>query len=328
MKTLQRDLILAIFLGLILPGILLNLLVVTDRTETVTEFTQGTQSTQTVDQTETVKLTMYLRDAEGSIKPMDMDTYLVGVILAELPASFEDEAKMAQAVVARTFALKAVRTGGKHKDGSVCADSGCCQAYTTVEAYYERGGKDESVRSAENAVRATSGLVLTYEDDLIEATYFSCSGGSTEDAIAVWGTDFPYLRARSSPGEEGATHYTDTETFTLKEFNAALGTSLDGDPEKWFGMTTYTAGGGVATMQIGGKTYEGTQLRSLLGLRSTAFTVIANETSVSITTKGYGHRVGMSQYGADAMAVSGSSYREILAYYYPGTELTRVDGEN
>ena len=96
-------------------------------------------------------------------------------------------------------------------------------------------------------------------------------------------------------------------------------------PEKWFGPVTYTAGGGVETMVIGNESYRGTELRSLLGLRSTAFAVAVCDDVITITTKGFGHRVGMSQYGADAMAVSGSTYQEILRYYYQGTELTRVE---
>lgn len=175
------------------------------------------------------------------------------------------------------------------------------------------------------AVEATAGLVLTYEGSLIEATYFSCSGGSTEDAAAVWGTDFPYLQAVESPGEEQAAHYTDTVTLNAQSFQAALGETLPGAPDSWFGEITYTDGGGVAEMKIGGKTYSGTKLRRLLQLRSTAFTIRAGEDTIEITTKGYGHRVGMSQYGADAMAVKGSYFKTILAHYYPGTRLWSLD---
>lgn len=324
MKTLQRDLIMALVFGLILPGLLLNLLVIPKEYQTVTEFTlsDGDENSEKVD------ITILLRQEDGSVTEMDMDVYLVGVVLAEMPASFELEAKKAQAVAARTYALKAKMTGGKHEDGSVCVSSRCCQAYTTVDDYYSRGGKTESVASAKEAVLATSGQVLTYEDKLIQANYFSCSGGRTEDAVAVWGTDVPYLRAKESPGEEAAKHYTDQVVFTTEEFNEALGTSLTGDPDDWFGMITYTSGDGVATIQIGGKSYQGTKLRSLLGLRSTAFVVEVVSGKIQITTKGFGHRVGMSQYGADAMAAAGSGYREILAYYYPGTELVRSEGEN
>ena len=324
MKTLKKDLILALFFGLILPGMLLNLLTVPRKYPTVTEFTSVGEGETVVK----VNIPILVRNEDGEVEEMDLDAYIVGVVLAEMPASFESESKKAQAVAARTFALRAKMTGGKHGDGTVCVSSGCCQAYTTVEDYYGKGGKSENVTSAEEAVLATSGQVLTYENELIQATYFSCSGGSTEDAVAVWGSDVPYLRAKESPGEEEAKYHTDEVIFTAEEFNEALGTSLSGDPGKWFGMTTYTSGDGVATMQIGEKTYSGTQLRSKLGLRSTAFSVEVVSGEIRITTKGFGHRVGMSQYGADAMAAGGSGYREILEYYYPGTQLVLAEGEN
>lgn len=148
---------------------------------------------------------------------------------------------------------------------------------------------------------ATSGWVLTYEGELIEATYFSCSGGSTEDAAAVWGTEFPYLQAVASPGEEKAAHYTDTVRLSAEAFQDALGVTLSGSPGSWFRDVTYTDGGGIDTIVIGGTSYKGTSLRSALGLRSTAFSISTTEDTVTITTRGYGHRVGMSQYGADAM---------------------------
>lgn len=259
-----------------------------------------------------------------TVMQQELEEYLVGVVLAEMPASFEEEALKAQAVVARTYTMRANVTGGKHGDGSICTDYACCQAYIDPEQYRSQGGTRESIDKVASAVLATKGQVIIYGGDLIEATYFSCSGGSTEDALAVWGNDYPYLQAVDSPGEEHAAHYTDTVTFTAQQFQTALGTVLSGEPEDWFGAVTYTEGGGVDTMQIGGKSYKGTQLRQLLSLRSTAFTVSVGE-NILITTKGYGHRVGMSQYGADAMALAGKDYKEILAHYYQGTVLTSLD---
>ena len=321
MKAICKDIITALMMGMVLPGILLNATVMLlDGQKEVTEVRE-TAPQETIP--ETVPLPMRLRNSDGSVQEMDMDTYLVNVVLAEMPASFEMEALKAQAVVARTYTRKAYETGGKHGDGSVCTKSSCCQAYITESDYLSQGGTQESLDKIKAAVAATSGYVLTYEEELIEATYFSCSGGSTEDAAAVWGTDFPYLQAVSSPGEENAPHDTDTVTFTPGEFQTALGVTLSGSPKSWFGTTTYTEGGGVASMTIGGESYTGTKLRSLLGLRSTAFAVAVGE-EITITTKGFGHRVGMSQYGADAMAVTGSTFEEILAYYYQGTTLTRL----
>ena len=112
-------------------------------------------------------------------------------------------------------------------------------------------------------------------------------------------------------------------TFSVEEFCKCLGKTLDGVPSEWINNITYTEGGGVDTLTICGETYSGTQLRQLLDLRSTAFNITAFGNMITITTKGYGHRVGMSQYGAEAMAVSGSTYEQILAHYYPGTNLTQ-----
>lgn len=269
-----------------------------------------------------ISLPVRVRDGDNYVSEMDMDTYLVGVLLAEMPASFEPEALKAQSCVARTYARKAYVTGGKHGDGSVCMEPSCCQGYSLEEAYFASGGTEESVARIRSAVDATSGYVLTYGGDLIDATYFSCSGGRTEDAVAVWGRDFPYLQAVDSPGEERASHYTDTEYFSSSEFTRVLELPLIGDPASWLGMVTYTEGGGVHTMIIGEQIFTGVQLRNLLGLRSTAFSMTADDSGIFITTRGYGHRVGMSQYGADAMAQKGSQWREILEHYYTGVEIT------
>ena len=317
-------------MGMVVPAMLLSFAVMVleekGKPELQTEIMAEAQSVSMIKETqpESTALTMYLRQPDGSTIEMDMDTYLVSVVLAEMPAYFEPEALKAQSVVARTYTQKAFITGGKHGDGSVCTRSNCCQAYIPVEDYLGKGGTQESVDKVSSAVLDTSGYVLTYEGNLIEATYFSCSGGMTEDAVAVWGTDFPYLQSVASPGEETAAHYIDTEEFTPEQFQAALQVSLSGEPADWFGSVTYTEGGGVDTMQIGSKSYQGTQLRTMLGLRSTAFTVSVADGIILITTKGFGHRVGMSQYGAEAMAVEGKDYTQILAHYYQGTELTRM----
>ena len=251
---------------------------------------------------------------------MDLREYLVGVVLAEMPADFASEALKAQAVVARTYTRKRME-GGKHGQAAVCMDSGCCQGWRSGEDYLAQGGKPSAVEKVRAAVADTDGLVLRYEGRLIDATYFSCSGGVTEDAVAVWGQDVPYLKSVQSPGEEEAPRFSDTVTFSPGDFAGKLGLSAAGDPGNWFGAVTYTAGGGVETMVIRGKSFSGTQLRSKLGLRSTAFEIQVSGDTITVTTRGFGHRVGMSQYGAQAMAQEGSSFSEILAHYYTGTEL-------
>lgn len=321
MKTICKDILTALFMGMVLPGILLNFAVMLlDAQGQVPQVTLPQETAA-----EGSGHTMYLRKKDGTIMEQDLDVYLTGVVLAEMPASFEEEALKAQSVAARTYTRRAWETGGKHGDGSVCTESVCCQAYLTEEAYLAKGGTQEAIEKIRSAVYATAGVVLTYEGELIEATYFSCSGGSTEDAVAVWGKDYPYLQSVGSPGEEKAEYFTDTVSFSVKEFQEKTGIALQGAPESWFGPVTYTEGGGVAAMTIGSQEYAGTYLRSALGLRSTAFSIEeVQDTSITITTRGYGHRVGMSQYGADAMALSGSTYEEILSHYYPGTVLTQL----
>lgn len=319
MRSIWKDIMTALAMGMVAPGIFLNFAALALDTPAQAEPVPTVETLEATAPAESMP--MRLRDTQGNVQEMDMEDYLVCVVLAEMPASFEMEALKAQAVVARTYAQKAYVTGGKHGDGSVCTQSTCCQGYITEGEYLENGGKTEGIARIRTAVIETAGYVLTYQGTLIEATYFSCSGGSTEDAAAVWGTDFPYLQAVSSPGEEHAAHYTDTVTYTAQEFQNALGVSLEGQVSGWFGETTYTEGGGVATMQIGGEIYKGTQLRTLLGLRSAAFSVCVEDEQITITTRGYGHRVGMSQYGADAMAASGQDFRQILCHYYQGAEL-------
>lgn len=256
----------------------------------------------------------------SSTEEMELNDYIVGVVLGELPADFESETMKAQAVVARTYALKRQQSEQKH-GGAVCMDSACCQAYCSVDDYLANGGRQETIEKVVSAVNATEHQVLTYKNQLIEATYFSCSGGRTEDALAVWGAEIPYLQAVDSPGEEEAVHYTDTVEFSKQEFANLLKISQRGQLSTWFGKVTYTNGGGVDTIVIAGKTFHGVQLRKLLGLRSTAFAITVKDDQVHIATKGFGHRVGMSQYGAEAMAAKGEKYMQILSHYYPGTEL-------
>ena len=180
------------------------------------------------------------------------------------------------------------------------------------------------MEKALSAVMETSGQVLVYEGEYIEATYFSCSGGRTEAAISVWGSDVAYLQSVESPGEEWASIYTQSVTFTASEFAACLGRKLYGSPDTWLGQVRHTRGGGVDTMVLAGKSYTGVQLRQLLSLNSTAFTMKAEGNTITITTSGRGHRVGMSQYGAEAMAAAGSTYEQILQYYYQGVRIDKL----
>ena len=261
---------------------------------------------------------VHLRVLHGErVEDMSLSSYLAGVVGAELPGSFPIEAKKAQAVAARTYALRQAREG-KHPQADICTDSSCCQAWTPLLD-----------PEAEQAVRETDGLVLVYEEKLIEATYFSCSGGRTETAAAVWGSDIPYLQAVDSPGEEDAPRFREEVELSTADFAARLQT-MDpgflpmGAAPQWFGEIRYTVGNGVESVEIGGCSFRGTELRKIFGLRSTNIRFSVTEDTVTISTLGYGHRVGLSQYGARAMALEGKSFAEILCHYYRNTKIKRL----
>lgn len=252
-----------------------------------------------------------------------LEDYLVGVVLSEMPASFHEEALKAQAVAARTFVCRQMEEG-KHLGCDLCDQPSCCQAWQSDEDLKKKLGEAYSMcrKKAEAAVLKTEGEVLTYQGDLIEAVYFSCSGGKTEDAVAVWGSEVAYLQSVESTGEEAAPkHITQTE-FTVQAFKNKLqeecSLKLTGAPDSWIGETQYSPAGSVVKMMIGEKWFSGNELREIFGLNSAAFRVTVIDDRVIFCVYGYGHRVGMSQYGANAMAERGADYREILQHYYTG----------
>ena len=252
---------------------------------------------------------------EDKVLLMDLETYVLHVLQGEMPSSFHIEALKAQAVAIRTYTLRSMSKGKKHMFADVCTDSTCCQAYNAI-------AKDR--RTYESAVESTFGQVLTFENDLIEATYFSSSGGRTEAAEDVWGSARPYLQSKASHGEEKSPYHVNQTLLPVDTFLDKLGMELAQGQSCEISVVAYTKGGGVRTLRVCHQIFTGLQLRQKLSLRSTAFTIELLGDTVQITTKGNGHRVGMSQYGANAMAAKGSTYQEILAYYYPGTDL--IDG--
>ena len=261
----------------------------------------------------------------GAVESISMREYLTCVALSELYADFSDETFKAQVVAARTIAL-ATAQKHKHSDCDICADPSCCQACHTVDALRQKLGAsfDAAWERAEDAVIDTDGEVLRYVGKLCEATYFSSSGGRTEAAVAVWGGDVPYLQSVDSPGEEETRAYASTVTVSAekaREILTAAGATLPADPAAWIGEMTRTAGGGVATIVIGGVRFSGTQIQRLFGLASTNFTVAASTDALTFSVRGSGHRVGMSQFGAEAMAQQGKTYREILTHYYTGASI-------
>ena len=257
---------------------------------------------------------------------MDLEHYITGVVLAEMPAEFETEALKAQAIAARTYAWKLTNTSGKHPDGAVCTDPACCQGYICAEEYLTKTQNADNLIRVREAVRKTEGIILTFQGQPIEATFFSCSGGFTEDAEAVWGREYPYLTAKESPGEETACCFFSTKTMSAAELEEILHVSLTGEPANWFRDWIYTDSGGVYSVCVGDRRFSGTELRRKLDLRSTMFTVQIRDGQILFEVKGSGHRVGLSQYGANALAEKGMTCAQILLYYYDGVELQKIQG--
>ena len=266
---------------------------------------------------------------DGSVAALTMDEYLWGVVAAEMPVSFALEALKAQAVAARTYTVaKMGRTVQAHPDAQVCTDITCCQAYITRQAALQNWGDrgEAYVEKITQAVAGTDGMILTYQGDPIQAVFFSSAAGKTVDAVEVWGSDVPYLSSVDSPEGEEVPNYHSTVELSLSEFQQTLlaeypNMSLSGDPPGWVGEVTQNSAGGVASMTIGGVAVSGTALRALFNLRSTTFTLTLSADQAVFSVTGYGHGVGMSQYGANAMANQGKTWRDIVTWYYTGVEI-------
>ncbi|WP_242959643.1 stage II sporulation protein D [Flavonifractor sp. An306] len=266
---------------------------------------------------------------DGSVLTLGLDQYLWRVVAAEMPASFELEALKAQAAAARTYTLsKLGRTVEKHPDADVCTDITCCQAYIDPDQAAANWGDNGAAYTAKitSAVSETDGMAVLYDGHPIQAVFFSSAAGRTVDAVEVWGNSVPYLTGVDSPEGDEVPNYHSTVTFTLEEFKSKLlaqypDADLSGDPAGWFQNTVPNSAGGVEQVDVGGVTVSGGALRTLLGLRSTSFTVTADSQGVTFSVTGYGHGVGMSQYGANALAKQGKTYDEILKWYYTGVEV-------
>lgn len=265
----------------------------------------------------------------GGVQEMDLNEYILGVVAAEMPASFEVEALKAQAVAARTYALQRRQNQHPtHPGADVCTSPACCQAYITPAAAAKNWGQSNETYHQKilQAVADTKTEVILYEEQLISAVFHSSSAGETLNAVEVWGGSAPYLTGVKSPeGEEVPDYKTEKsvspEAFRSTFLSAYPDAILEGDPSTWLGDTTRTSGGSVSEMTIGGVTATGQKLRTLYSLRSTSFDIELRDGAFVFLVTGYGHGVGMSQYGANAMAKNGSTYLDILSWYYTGVSI-------
>jgi len=313
-----------------LPACLPHILPAAETTPAQTESVErplpapaGTRAAQTV----------LLRLPDGGVCEMDMQEYLIGVVAAEMPAAFEPQALRAQAVAARTYALYC---GEAHKHGTaqVCTDPGCCQAYSADSALRTNWGAayETNLARIRAAVEATDGEYLSYGGAPVFAAFHSSSAGATEDCGAVWNAR-PYLISVPSPetAEQVPNYQSSVRCWRLDFRDTLLRAhpecDFSGEAEGWIGETERDGSGRVAAVTLGGVRVRGTELRQLFALRSTAFTLSYAGGIFTFNVTGFGHGVGMSQYGANTLAAAGWDYRAILAHYYPGTTLVAARQE-
>ena len=276
------------------------------------------------------------RSREGEIADLTLEEYVVGVVAAEMPAEFHPEALKAQAILARTYAVSKIRefggSGSSVTDRADISDNpDYDQAWLSDEEMRARWGFFSYWRyrqKIEEAVSATEGVVATYNKRLIEAVYHSTSGGQTEHAEEVWGSHYPYLVSVDSPHEKHSPYISTAHRFTWEQLgdrldiSAAFLASTHESPEQSVvSVAQETRTGRIGKAIIGNKEFSAVQLRQLLGLPSTWWEVSHDSSGVTFTVRGFGHGVGLSQYGADGLAKQGENHQKIMQHFYPGIEL-------
>lgn len=298
--------------------------------ESTSEFaanTTASESINTVSEPEVIEqvqeevdnnIYVSVRRSDGRVVSLELEDYVTGVVGAEMPALFSSEALKAQAVIARTYALKA------NSMGQVLSDNESTQSYKdNGELASLWGGNYSSYYSKiKDAVNSTKGVYLTYNGNYIEAVYHSTSNGTTEDSSNVWGNSYPYLVSVESSYDNTNPSFSISKSFSYSDLSSKLGIGVNSSSE--FNILGYTSGGRVSSISIDGNQFSGVSFRSMLGLRSADFDIVKNDDGVVITTRGYGHGVGMSQYGANGMGKAGYSYSDILLHYYPGVSLGQL----
>lgn len=276
-----------------------------------------------------LEIKVYRKDLERIIT-MDFEEYILGVLAGEMPASFHIEALKAQALAARTYTLlRMPQFGGSgcsnHPEADICTDSTHCQAYRNPAMVKE--GLDR----LKQAVEDTSGEVIIYDNRLIDAVFHSTSGGKTENSEDVWSNKVPYLRSVVSQYEEHSPKYVTQQEVKVDDFIQCM-KKIDpqirinkNDLEKEIKILERSEGGRITEIKVGNKILSGTDVRTALGLNSSNFNYKIIGKTIVFTTIGYGHGIGLSQYGADGMAKNGSDYKEILRHYYQGVEIISIE---
>lgn len=275
--------------------------------------------------------------SDGEMIMLSADEYIRGAVASEMPATFHQQALNAQAVAAHSWAIYSSELHEISPDDSIMGadfsvDSEKCEGYMTKERFFERYGANAELlwHKICAACDYAVGKTVTYKGETALTAYHSTSAGMTESSDNVWNEGLPYLVPVTSEGDRLAPDYSVTETFDQKTMRLLLTQSFpeaeldNSEPQNWIKAEKRSPSGYVTEVAVGGESAHGQQLRTALRLRSSCFEVEFSSGTFTVTTRGYGHGVGMSQYGADFMARQGHSAEEILAHYYPGTELTEV----
>ncbi|WP_286883244.1 stage II sporulation protein D [Aneurinibacillus sp. UBA3580] len=269
------------------------------------------------------------RVENGKIDTVPLEDYVTGVVSGEMPAEFEMEALKAQALAARTYiALRlAKKDFSDVPKGAHVTDTVKHQVYMDEKQKRERWGSSYTWKEARirQAVEETAGQVLTYQNEPINATFFSTSNGYTENSEEYWGNTIPYLRSVKVPWDTASPRYQETVTMTVDQLEKKLKTKIAqpaaAGSGTWQKVISRTVGQRVKEIRIGDKTFTGRKVRELLGLNSSHFSLSIEKNQVIIRTLGYGHGVGMSQWGANGMAKEGKTAEEIVAYFYKGVKI-------
>lgn len=265
---------------------------------------------------------------------MNLDEYLLGVVSAEMPASYDIEALKAQAVVARTYTIYTMTHGAsKHGEQTICTSPSCCQAWISKENRMEKwdeNEREENWNKIVEAVYSTKGQIIEYNGEVIDAFFHSNSGGKTELPVNVWGgTDYPYLQSVETAGEEAYSQYNSEVILSREELENKMKLkysdfSIDWNDLECIKVIEYTDSNRARFVKVGNKNISGVEARALFGLKSTNFKIVNEGKTIKFCVIGYGHGVGMSQTGADSMAKSGANYEQIIKHFYTGVEIINM----
>lgn len=264
------------------------------------------------------------------VEKVKLDDYIACVVSAEMPVSYELEALKAQAIVARTYTIYKITTSKKHDNADICDKSTCCQAWISKENRLKRWKESDAQNNWNkiiSAVNETAGKIVTYNNKPINAFFHANSGGKTEIPFYVWGgSGYPYLQVVETSGEDAYSQYSSEAEFTKEELERKIREKhsdfeIDLEENDCIEIKERDSSNRVVTVKIGNLNLSGVETRTLLGLRSANFTVDISNNKVNFKVIGYGHGVGMSQTGADALAKQGKNCEEIIKHFYSGVEI-------